>query len=433
MNILLLGSGGREHTLAWKISQSPLTEKLYIAPGNAGTSKVGINVVLNPNDFNAVKEFALKNRIELIVVGPEEPLVNGIYDYFKADSNTKDIAIVGPSKAGAQLEGSKDFAKDFMLRHKIPTAAHRTFTSNEISAAENYIRSVSPPFVIKADGLAAGKGVIIVDEVEEAIAQIKEMLLEKKFGKASEKVVIEQFLKGIELSVFVITDGNDWIMLPEAKDYKRIGVGDAGLNTGGMGSISPVPFMDATFLSKVTDRIIQPTINGLWKDHIDYRGFIFFGLINVDGDPFVIEYNVRLGDPETESVIPRITSDLVPVLLACAEGDLTEHFLDTDPRSAATVMMVSGGYPGDYKKGYVIHGLPDDVSETGHLNEFSMAFHAGTNKDNANEIVTAGGRVIAVTSLAHTLDEALKLSFECAAQIDFTDKYFRSDIGFDVL
>lgn len=433
MNILLLGSGGREHTLAWKIAQSPLTEKLYIAPGNAGTSIVGANISMNPNDFKAVKDFSVQNKIDLIVVGPEEPLVNGIYDYFKGDAKARNIPIVGPSRAGARLEGSKNFAKDFMKRHQIPTASYRSFTSHEIKDAEAYIRSSEPPYVLKADGLAAGKGVIIVNDAEEAITHIKEMLLDKKFGKASEKVVIEQFLKGIELSVFVITDGNDWILLPEAKDYKRIGIGDTGPNTGGMGSISPVPFMDAAFLNKVTDKIIQPTINGLWKDKIDYRGFIFFGLINVDGDPFVIEYNVRLGDPETESVIPRITSDLVPVLLACAEGDLTEHFIDTDPRAAATVMLVSGGYPGEYQKGHVIKGLPGDSGESGDDDQISMVFHAGTATNSANEIVTAGGRVIAVTTLAETPDEALKLSFDGAAKINFTDKYFRSDIGFDIL
>lgn len=433
MKILLLGSGGREHTLAWKIAQSPLTEKLYIAPGNAGTSMIGSNISLNPNDFKAVKDFALLNRIDLIVVGPEEPLVNGIYDHFKGDAKARNIPIVGPSRAGARLEGSKNFAKDFMKRYQIPTASYRTFVSHEIKEAEAFIRSTEPPYVLKADGLAAGKGVIIVNDAEEAIAHLNEMLVDKKFGRASEKVVIEQFLKGIELSVFVITDGNDWIMLPEAKDYKRIGVGDSGPNTGGMGSISPVPFMDAAFLKKVTDKIIQPTINGLWKDKIDYRGFIFFGLINVDGEPFVIEYNVRMGDPETESVIPRISSDLVPVLLACAEGDLTEHFIDIDPRSAATVMLVSGGYPGEYNKGYAIHGLPISMDEPGNEDDFSMIFHAGTTRNEADEIVTAGGRVIAVTTLAETPDEALRLSYERAKKIDFTDKYFRNDIGFDIL
>lgn len=433
MNILLLGSGGREHTLAWKIAQSPLTEKLYIAPGNAGTARVGINAALNPNDFNAVKNFVIQNKIVLVVVGPEEPLVNGIYDFFKNDPELAEIPIVGPSRAGAQLEGSKDFAKDFMLRHNIPTASHRTFTSDEIKAAEDFIHSTPPPFVIKADGLAAGKGVVIETDVEKAISHIHEMLVDKKFGKASEKVVIEQFLKGIELSVFVITDGNDWILLPEAKDYKRIGVGDTGLNTGGMGSVSPVPFVDLEFLDKITNRIIQPTINGLWKDKIDYRGFIFFGLIKVEDDPFVIEYNVRMGDPETESVIPRITNDLVPVLLACAEGDLTEQIIDTDPRVSATVMLVSGGYPGEYKKGYQISGLPEDINETGQQKEISMVFHAGTSLNNSNEIITAGGRVVAVTSLAHTLNDALNLSFKGAEEINFTDKYFRKDIGFDVL
>lgn len=425
MKILLLGSGGREHTLAWKIAQSSLTEALFIAPGNAGTSLEGTNVALNPNDFNAIGDFVITNSINLVIVGPEEPLVNGIYNYFKNHPLLKDISIIGPSIEGARLEGSKDFAKDFMQKYGIPTAAYKTFTSETIEDAIQYIKNSQAPYVLKADGLAAGKGVIIVKDVDEAISHTKEMLLNRKFGNASEKVVIEQFLKGIELSVFVLTDGKNWLLLPEAKDYKRIGEGDSGPNTGGMGSISPVPFADSDFFDKVTTRIIQPTINGLITENIDYRGFIFFGLICVDGNPYVIEYNVRMGDPETESVVPRIKSDLVPLLKACSDGDISQHTIDIDPRAAATIMLVSGGYPGSYEKGHVITGL--DSSTESHL------FHAGTSIDNNGNVVTSGGRVIAVTSLAPDAKDALDSSFMTAEKIKYKDLYFRSDIGFDIL
>lgn len=426
MNILLLGSGGREHTLAWKIAQSEITQKLYIAPGNPGTGLIGTNVPLKLNDFDSIKSFVLSHSIDLVLTGPEEPLVNGIYDYFKADSSLRKVTVLGPSKLGAMLEGSKDFAKDFMKRHHIPTAEYKTFNSSEIKEAGEFIKSMSPPYVLKADGLAAGKGVIIVDSEEEAIKQLDDMLLNKRFGVASEKVVIEQFLKGIELSVFVLTDGNNCILLPEAKDYKRIGVNDTGPNTGGMGSISPVPFADELFMDKVKNQIIKPTIKGLRTDNIDYKGFIFFGLINVEGDPFVIEYNVRMGDPETESVIPRISSDLVPLLMAAAQGDLTGMKINIDPHAAATVMLVSGGYPGSYKKGYAISGL----YQTGR----SLIFHSGTAINvETGEVVTSGGRVIAITSLADTANDALSLSFSKADDIDFQDKYYRRDIGFDIL
>lgn len=425
MNLLLLGSGGREHALVWKLSKSPKLDKLFIAPGNAGTAQIGINIDLNPNDFDQIASFCLEQFIDLVVVGPEEPLVKGIYDYFKNKSNLKHISILGPSKAGAQLEGSKDFAKDFMQQFSIPTAPYKTFNSDLINDAVQFIESMRPPYVLKADGLAAGKGVIISNNKEDAINTLKEMLLDKRFGIASEKVVIEKFLKGIELSVFILTDGNEWVLLPEAKDYKRIGVGDAGPNTGGMGSVSPVPFADNDFIKKVKDRIIQPTIDGLKQRSIDYKGFIFFGLINVDGDPFVIEYNVRMGDPETESVIPRIQDDLLDILKACADGNLNQNSLKIDHRAAATVMLVSGGYPEDYKKGFPITGL-DKHSQ-------SLVFHAGTKTDSQNRIITSGGRVIAVTSLAENITEALSVSFETAALIDFEGKYYRNDIGFDII
>lgn len=426
MNILLLGSGGREHTLAWKIAQSKITQKLYIAPGNAGTGLIGTNVSLKLNDFDSIKSFVLSNAIDLVVTGPEEPLVNGIYDYFKADRLLHKVAVLGPSKQGAMLEGSKDFAKDFMIRHHIPTAAYKTFKSSEISEAAEFIRSMNAPYVLKADGLAAGKGVVIVNSEEEALNQLDDMLINKRFGAASEKVVIEQFLKGIELSVFILTDGNNWVLLPEAKDYKRIGVNDTGPNTGGMGSISPVPFADEVFMTKVKDQIIKPTIKGLQADNIDYKGFVFFGLINVDGNPFVIEYNVRMGDPETESVIPRISSDLVPLLLATAKGDLSGMQINIDPRAAATVMLVSGGYPGSYQKGFPISGL----YKTGD----SLIFHAGTAINiETGEVVTSGGRVIAITSLADTAKDALNLSFSKVDDIDFQGKYYRKDLGFDII
>lgn len=429
MNILLLGSGGREHALAWKISKSTLLGKLFIAPGNAGTANAGRNISLNPNNFREIADFALKEKINLIVVGPEEPLVNGIYDYFKGDHKLNHIAILGPSKAGAQLEGSKDFAKEFMQRHKIPTAKSRTFKSSEIIEAENFIRSQPGPYVLKADGLAAGKGVIIVDNTEEAIDHLNKMLVDRQFGNASDKVVIEEFLKGIELSVFVLTDGKNWILLPEAKDYKRIGIGDTGLNTGGMGSISPVRFADIPFMTKVTEQIIQPTIKGLAEDNIDYKGFIFFGLINVDGSPFVIEYNCRMGDPETESVMPRIKNDLVPYLYDCANGNLDSEWpFIFDEREAATVMLVSGGYPGGYQKGFPISGLTEMQTI-----EDSFIFHAGTAFSKEGETITSGGRVIAVTTLADNTAKALERSYQIAEKIDFKGKYYRKDIGFDIL
>lgn len=426
MNILLLGSGGREHTLAWKIAQSKITQKLYIAPGNAGTGLIGTNVSLKLNDFDSIKSFVLSNSIDLVVTGPEEPLVNGIYDYFKADRLLHKVAVLGPSKQGAMLEGSKDFAKDFMIRHHIPTAAYKTFKSSEIREAAEFIRSMNAPYVLKADGLAAGKGVVIVNSEEEALNQLDDMLINKRFGTASEKVVIEQFLKGIELSVFILTDGNNWVLLPEAKDYKRIGVNDTGPNTGGMGSISPVPFADEVFMNKVKDQIIKPTIKGLQTDNIDYKGFIFFGLINVEGNPFVIEYNVRMGDPETESVIPRISSDLVPLLMATAKGDLSGMKINIDPRAAATVMLVSGGYPGSYQKGFPISGL--------YKNGDSLIFHAGTAINiETGEVITSGGRVIAITSLADTAKDALNSSFTKVDDIDFQGKYYRRDLGFDII
>jgi phosphoribosylamine---glycine ligase len=425
MNILLLGSGGREHTLAWKLSKSNYCKKLFIAPGNEGTRQHGENVSLNPNDFESIGHFAISNNISLVVVGPEEPLVKGIFDFFKDSDELKHIAILGPSGKGAQLEGSKQFAKDFMSRYGIPTAAYKTFNSSQIDDASAFLSSLKPPYVIKANGLAAGKGVVIVDDYDDAVEEVKDMLLHKRFGAASDTIVIEEFLSGIELSVFVLTDGKNWVLLPEAKDYKRIGEKDTGLNTGGMGSLSPVPFADDNFMKKVKDQIIQPTINGLQFDNIDYRGFIFFGLISVNGDPFVIEYNVRLGDPETESVIPRITSDLVPAIHACANGNLGDIKLDIDTKSAATIMIVSGGYPGDYKKGHKITGLSSG-------NDNTQIFHAGTALKDGN-IVTAGGRVIAVTSLAATQKDAVALSLQVAEQIGFTDKYYRKDIGFDIL
>ncbi len=425
MNILLLGSGGREHTLAWKLSKSKLCNKLYIAPGNAGTIEYGENVSIDPNDFDAISHFSILNNISLVVVGPEEPLVNGIYDFFKSKEQLNHISILGPSREGAQLEGSKHFAKDFMYRHGIPTAAYKTFNREQINDAAAFLSSLKPPYVIKANGLAAGKGVVIVDEYEEALEQVKDMLLNKRFGAASDTIVIEEFLKGIELSVFVLTDGKEWVLLPEAKDYKRIGENDTGPNTGGMGSISPVPFADKDFMQKVKDLIIAPTIKGLQTDNIDYNGFIFFGLINVDSKPYVIEYNVRLGDPETESVIPRIKSDIVQTLNECANGNLVNKTIEIDVRSAATVMLVSGGYPNNYVKGYKITDLKQDNPNT-------LIFHAGTTCVDEN-IVTAGGRVIAVTSLAKSVKEALALSFEKAERISFCEKYYRNDIGFDIL
>jgi phosphoribosylamine--glycine ligase len=425
MNILLLGSGGREHAFAWKIVQSPLCTKLFIAPGNAGTRQCGVNVNLQPNDFDGIKDFVLENTISLVLVGPEEPLVNGIHDFFLEDEELKNIPVIGPAQTGAQLEGSKDFAKAFMFRHGIPTAAYKTFTKEEIPQAFRFLESLKPPYVLKADGLAAGKGVVIPQTLEEAKKELDEMLTNSRFGNASRKVVIEEFLPGIELSMFIITDGNSYKILPEAKDYKRIGEGDTGLNTGGMGAVSPVPFADRAFLEKVETRIIRPTVSGLKQDKIPYKGFIFFGLMNVHGDPFVIEYNVRMGDPETEAVIPRIQSDFVEMLLATANGSLENYELKTDPRAAVTVMLVSGGYPGDYEKGKEIRGLESNGEE--------IIFHAGTARGGDEPVITSGGRVIAVTAFGASITEAREKTYRAVSKISFEKMYFRRDVGIDLL
>jgi len=423
MNVLVLGSGGREHALSWKIAQSSMCEKLFIAPGNSGTKSIGENVDIKVTDFDAIKKFVLETSIDMVVVGPEDPLVLGIYDFFQADPLLKEVCLIGPSKKGAQLEGSKEFSKKFMERYSIPTAKYQSFTKENLEDGYAFLETLSPPYVLKADGLAAGKGVLILEDIVEAKQELKLMLNESKFGTASRKVVIEEFLNGIELSVFVLTDGIDYKILPSAKDYKRIGEGDKGLNTGGMGAISPVPFNDKFFLEKVKNRIIKPTIEGLKTEEIEYKGFIFIGLMNVNGDPFVIEYNVRMGDPETEVVIPRVKSDLLNLFKGIADGTFGEKDFYVDEDYAATVMLVSGGYPESYQKGKVISGLEKI--------ENSIVFHAGT-KDNGNQIVTNGGRVLAITSFGRDIEDAISKCYNNAEVIEFEGKYYRKDIGLDL-
>jgi len=425
MNILLIGSGGREHTFAWKLAQSPLLKKLFILPGNAGTALLGENINCSPVDFDKIRQIVKERNINLVLVGPEDPLVNGIYDFFLEHDDISHIPVIGPSKEGAELEGSKDFAKAFMQKYNIPTAAYQTFSKETIEDGYRFLETLKAPFVLKADGLAAGKGVVILNDVTEAKEELTQMLIGSKFGKASAKVVIEEFLKGIELSVFVITDGDTYKILPSAKDYKKIGEGDTGPNTGGMGTVSGVSFADEVFMENVIEQIIKPTIEGIKLENIAYKGFIFFGLMNVGGEPKVIEYNVRMGDPETESVLPRIKNDFVELLLAVANNKLKEIDIDFDKRYAATVMLVSKGYPGNYEKGEIITGINNVLD--------SLVFHAGTTVDLSGNTITNGGRVLGVTSLGETLSEALEKSYHNASLINFNGKYFRRDIGKDVM
>ncbi|MGQ7945861.1 phosphoribosylamine--glycine ligase [Flavobacterium sp. WC2509] len=424
MNILLLGSGGREHAFAWKMIQSPLCDTLFVAPGNAGTAQIAKNIDISATDFEAIKALVIKENIEMVVVGPEDPLVKGIYDFFLNDEDLKEIPVIGPSKLGATLEGSKEFAKEFLIKHKIPTAAYDSFTAETVENGCKFLETLQPPYVLKADGLAAGKGVLIIQDLAEAQSELRNMLVGQKFGAASSKVVIEEFLDGIELSCFVLTDGKSYKILPTAKDYKRIGEGDTGLNTGGMGAVSPVPYVDAVLMEKIETRIVKPTIEGFQKDGIAYKGFVFIGLINVNNEPIVIEYNVRMGDPETEVVVPRLKSDLVELFLAVANEKLDEFNLEVDERSATTVMIVSGGYPEDFEKGKVISGL-ESVTD-------SIVFHAGTKLDNGN-VVSNGGRVMAITSYGDNFQEALNKSYKNVDQIHFDKMNFRKDIGFDLI
>ena len=424
MTILLLGSGGREHAFAWKMTQSPLCEKLFVAPGNAGTSTIATNVAMSPTDFDAIKAFVIQENVKMVVVGPEDPLVKGIYDYFKNDESLQHIPVIGPSKLGAQLEGSKEFAKEFLMKHNIPTAAYDSFTAETVENGCAFLETLQPPYVLKADGLAAGKGVLIIQDLEEAKTELRNMLVHEKFGAASSKVVIEEFLDGIELSCFVLTDGKSYKILPTAKDYKRIGEGDTGLNTGGMGAVSPVPYVDAVLMEKIETRIVKPTIEGFQKDGIEYKGFVFIGLINVKNEPIVIEYNVRMGDPETEVVVPRLESDLVELFLSVANQKLDTFELKVDPRSATTIMVVSGGYPEEFEKGKVITGLENI--------EDSIVFHAGTKLEN-DSIVSNGGRVLTVTSYGDDFQQAIKKSYQNIDKLSFDKMYFRKDIGFDLL